>query len=442
MKTVNARSGKTSTSDLPKRADLPDVTDYILPMFQSETDSDVACPPEPPEAAEKPTHEQREEERGARKELNKTGAALKNDSKPEKAASESQARHWASLLTGNADLKDCGIEAAQTRLMEWLQYSADGILKDLSSFPELFQTTRFWSEIKAIESPLRSLKTLSGELQSGAFSFFDAIYHVGRNFGWEEEGLLKWKQGLEDVAGLARWMPSFTRACEYVSTSFPLGQDSIDHLREALLQSVHEPHRFLESKVRTEFEEKFIEFKKGYIDTYFILHEDALHIMSGLKKDEQKIDSQALRNLDLFSGLQYTDKSYLNRVKLLARWIQHNQCNLPLDQILEHYPRCFCNFNPGIHQQPADCAAQINSIIQEGLEYFRAILRRCGQLIMMDIDANPIEDSILKQINAALSDGPMIPMKAQAIEMLNKIILRNSTEFLAEIRKTSIKTAG
>jgi hypothetical protein len=164
--------------------------------------------------------------------------------------------------------------------------------------------------------------------------------------------------------------------------------------------------------------------------------------MSGLKKDELKIDPVALHNLDLLSGLQYTDKSYLNRVKLLARWIQHNQCPLPLDQILETYPRCYCNFNPGSHQQPGTSGVQINGLIQEGLEYFRTILRRCGHLIMVDVEAHPIDDHSLEQITAALSDGPMIPLKVHTIKILNRIVAKNSGQFLAEIRKAAIKTTS
>jgi len=156
--------------------------------------------------------------------------------------------------------------------------------------------------------------------------------------------------------------------------------------------------------------------------------------MGGPRRDEFKIDPVALRNLDLLSGLQYTDQSYLNRVKVLANWIRHNQCNLPLHQILEHYPRCYCNFNPGI-QQPAGSAAQINGVIQEGLQYFRTILRRCGHLIMLELKTQLIDDNSLKQITAALSDGPMIPLKPQSIKVLNRIIAKNTNEFLIEIRK-------
>lgn len=355
---------------------------------------------------------------------------------------DSQARHWAALLTGDAALEECTIESAQEQLMEWLLHFSGGFPKDVSGFPEVFQTARFWSEVKSIEIPLRLLKTVFGNLQSGKSSCCNAMEHIERTFGRQEDRLLKWKRAMENFAGLIRWIPAFKSSAEYIQASFPLGRQNLDQLRETLLQSISEPHRFLESGTRIEFEERFLEFKKNYIDCYFVLHEEALHVISGLKKDEVKIDPVLLRNLDLLSGLQHTDKSYLNRVKLLARWIQHNQCHLPLHQILETYPRCYCNFNPGIHQQPGASAAQINSIIQEGLEYFRTILRRCGHLIMEEVKAHPIDDHTLEQITAALSDGPMIPLKAHTIKILNRIIGKNSAQFQAEIRKLSIKTAN
>ena len=358
---------------------------------------------------------------------------------PDRIDSESRARHWAALLTGNAGTRNGSIEFAQAQLIDWLMQLETGVPKDLTGLPDAFQTTRFWGEIKTIESPIRFLKTVSDSLRSGTLSFFEAVDHIGRHFGWDEERILKWKQGLENRAGLTRWLPAYNHAQEYLSAAFPLGRAHVDRLRESLLQSIDEPHGFLDPGIRNEFDRRFLEFKKGYMDLYFLLHEDALHVTAALKKDEIKIDPAALRNLDLLSGLQHTDKSYLNRVKLLAKWIRNNQCSMPLNQILELYPRCYCNFNPRSHQQPVDSAAQINGIIREGLEYFRSILRGCAHLITPELKTLPIDDGSLKQLMAVLSDGPMIPLSAQSIKILNRIIAKHSSEFLSEIRRTGRK---
>jgi hypothetical protein len=259
--------------------------------------------------------------------------------------------------------------------------------------------------------------------------------HLGRSFGWNKDTLGRWKRGLESLAELIEWLQAFVPACNYVITAFPLGREEIDHARESLLQLIDESHRFLEDRARREFDEKFSEFKKRYAEAYYLLHEDALHIVSGLRKDDIKIDPVSLRNLDLLSGLQYMDKRFLNRMKLLGKWVQHNRCNLPLRQILQTYPRCYCNFNPNSHQQPADAAALINGTIQDGIEYFRTHLRRCGTMIMVEVQALQVDDSTLRPITALLSDGPMIPLKSQTIKLLNRIIGKYPNEFLAEFRR-------
>jgi len=335
-------------------------------------------------------------------------------------------------------LKDSCVQVIQKRLLEWLTECAAAISGDLSGFPEEFHTTRFWGEVKTIESPLRFLKSVLDGLGSGDLSLLESIDHIGRNFGWDEERFSKWKVGIANLAGLRRWLPAFTHAHEYLSAAFPLGREKLDRLRETLLESTGDPHRLLQPELRNEFDEKFQEFKKNYIDSYFLLHEDALHVMSGPRKDELKVDSVGLRNLDLLSGLQYTDQSYLNRVKLLARWVQQNQCSLPLDQILGTYPRCYCNFNPCSHRQPESSTAQLNGIIQEGLEYFRRILRRCGHLIRLELETQPDADSV-KQIMAVLNEGPMIPLKPASIKLLNRVIIKNRAEFISAIRKSAIR---
>jgi hypothetical protein len=364
-----------------------------------------------------------------------TPPSLPQDSSEDAPAAEQKARRWAALLTGNFGLKDCSVEFARGPLTDWLAQSAEGTFVTISSFPEIFQTTRFGSEIKAVESPLRFLKTVLDGLRSGALSYFAAIDLIGRNFGWNEERLFQWKLGLENLAGLNRWLPGFVHAHGYLIAAFPLGDEKLDLLRGALLQSVEEPHRFLQPNARDEFDNGFLEFKKGYMDAYFLLHEDELHAMAGMKKEEPRVDPVALRNLDFLSGLHYSDKSYLNRVKLLAKWIQQNQCNLPVHEILELYPRCYCNFNPASRQQPASSVTRINGIIQEGLDYFRTLLRSCEQRIRQELDSQSTDQDTRREIKAILGAGPMIPLKPQCIKILNRMIAKNSGEFLSEIRK-------
>jgi hypothetical protein len=367
--------------------------------------------------------------------LSPPDTGLPTKSSTTETADQSRALQWAALVTGHPEIRDQSPEYVQLQMIDWWRHSAEGLSRKRPDFPESFRTTRFSREIRFIESPLAALKPAFDSLCAGESSFWEAMDHLGRNFGWNKDTLLRWKRGLESLAELMEWLQSFVPARDYVMTAFPLGREEIDRVRESLLQSIDESHRFLEDRARREFDEKFSEFKKRYSEAYYLLHEDALHIMSGLKKDDIKIDPVSLRNLDLLSGLQYMDKRFLNRVKLLGKWVQHNQCNLPLRQTLETYPRCYCNFNPCNRQQPADAAALINGTIQDGIEYFRTHLRRCGVMIMVEVQALQVDDSTLKPITALLSDGPMIPLKSQTIKLLNRIIGKYPNEFLAEFRR-------
>ncbi|MBN1569144.1 MAG: hypothetical protein JXA73_14940 [Acidobacteria bacterium] len=348
---------------------------------------------------------------------------------------QGRALEWAALILNRPEIRNESANYVQNALIDWWNCSAEWISAKLAEFPEPFRTTGFRKEIHHIENPLAALKPAFDSLRAGESSLFEAMDHLGRNFAWDAERLMRWKEGLEHLSALALWLPVFTPALDYLNIAFPLGREEIDRCRESLLQSVHEPHRFLEAGARDEFSQKFLEFKKNYMEAYCLLHEDALNIVGGMKKDELKIDPVLLRNLDLLSDLQYVDKSYLNKVKLLAKWVQRNQCNLPLQQILERYPRCYCNFNPSSQQHPSDSVAQINGIIREGIDYFRTLLRRCGHLITSELKAQETDERMLQPIVALLGDGPPVPLKPQSIKILNRIIRKYPNEFLAEIRR-------
>ncbi len=377
------------------------------------TMSDVAFPPLPPADSIPP------EERGAAEAPDRTRALL-----------------WASLVTGLPDLKYRNPEEVEANLLQWWAGSGEKIYRKLPDFPEPFRTTRFRREIRFIISPLSAMAPAFDSLRAGESSFWETMAHIGRSFGWDMEKLRRWKRGMEDLAGLAAWTRSFLPARDYLAAAFPLGREEIDSERESLLERIDASHRFIAEPARREFDAGFLAFKRRYVEAYFALHEDALHVVGGDRRDEIRIDPVSLRNLDLLSGLQHMDKRYLNRVKLLAKWVQRNQCSLPLREILETYPRCYCNFNPCSRQQPADAAALIHATIQEGIEFFRTHLRRCGHLIMVEVQAQKVEDHVLQPITALLSDGPMVPLKPHSIRLLNRIISKYPNEFVAEFRRS------
>ncbi len=361
--------------------------------------------------------------------------AARGTRRPSNIDDQNQALQWAALLTGRPDLENSDVEYARQQMIEWWMNSVEGLSRRLTDLPEAFRTTRFGNEIKFVENHALALKPILYNLRGGASSFQDTIEHLGRHFAWDRGRVLKWKQSLDSLAGLILWLPAFQHAHEYLHAAFPLGHERVDHLRSLLLAAMQNPLSFLNAQARKEFDEKFLEFKKNYIDCYYALHEDALHVTGTSRKNDPKIDPVALRNLDLLSKLHYTDKSYLNRVKLIARWMQRNQCALPLRDILERYPRCYCNFNPCFNQQTAVSVSQINAIIQDGIDYFRSVLRKCRHLILEELSDKPAQEESSIQINALLSDGPMIPLKPDTVTLLNAIILKHPNQFLAEIRK-------
>ncbi|MBN2321663.1 MAG: hypothetical protein JXR49_21470 [Acidobacteria bacterium] len=362
------------------------------------------------------------------------------NSLPVKPAQNSQSVHWISLFTGMAELQNNTMEHSREQLTEWWRYSVERISKQIPEFPEDFRTTRIWREIKFIENYLSRLKPVFAGLQAGTYNLNETVHHLRSVFSDEENRLTKWKQSLDNLQGLVLWLPAFSHAREYLLGAFPLGMEDSDSLCKSLIQSIKDPFPFLESGTRQRFDESFLTFKKNYIERYSSLHEEMRNVIRNVKKEESKVDPIALRNLELLSGLQYTDKSYLNRVNILARWIQRNQCTLPVSRILERYPRCYCNFNPCSIRQTSAPVNQINVIIQEGIEYFRTALRRCRNLIMKEVEEQKPDDSISKQIDTLLGKGTMIPIKAQTIDTLNRIIRQNTSYFQAKIRSRTDST--
>ena len=351
---------------------------------------------------------------------------------------ESEAIRIAALLAGLEGREAKDTDLVRNRLLEWwksvLETETAALSVKARSLPDSLRTTRFWREVKLVENHLQDAKPFLASFRRGESSLRDAMEEMLRCFSGDEKRLLEWRESLQDIAGLIRWLPGFEQARDYALAAFSLGVERLDGQRASLLDSITQPHCFVAPAGRERFDREFLDFKKDYVDYYNSAHEEALNIVTAPKEAAQKVDARALQNLELLSNLLYTDKSYLNRVRILGKWILRNQCLLPVREILERYPRCYCNFNPAGNRELAESAAQINTLIEEGIEYFRGALRKCSRAIIDDLRRMKLDDFHCVQIAALLSREALLPLKPETIEILNKIIAKHSSDFLTALR--------
>jgi len=344
----------------------------------------------------------------------------------------------AALLAGLEGREAEDPDLVRNRFLEWwnsvLETETAALSAKARPLPDSLRTTHFWREVKLAGSHLQNLEPFLESFRRGESSLRDAIEEALRYFSGDEYRLLEWRESLQNLAGLVRWLPGFEHSRDYVLAAFPLGVEKLDEQRASLLDSIAEPHRFIQPSGRARFDKDFLDFKRGYIDYYDSAHEEALNIVSASKEAERKVDAKALQNLELLSNLLYTDKSYLNRVRILGRWILRSQCLLPVREILERYPRCYCNFNPAGNRELVESAAQINTLIQEGIEYFRGTLRKCSRMIINDLKRMKLDDFHCMQIASLLSRETLLPLKSETIEILNKVIAEHSSDFLLALR--------
>jgi hypothetical protein len=265
----------------------------------------------------------------------------------------------------------------------------------------------------------------------------EAMDLIRRYFGNDKRQLEAWKTLEANLQALIRWMPEFRVWREYILTAFPVSTGELDALRRHLLEIMNQPHLFLQSAERDSFERSFMTFKAGYTEYYCSLHEKALQVVGGAETQDSKVDGAALRTLELLSGIRQTSQSYLQRVRAIGKWLQRNQCTLPVREILDTHPRCYCNFNPDGNRHLTQAADQINSIVQDGLEYYRSLLRHCKKLIIEELESGHSDDTSSRQIAALLSAGPVGTLTGRSIEVLNGILEKHHAEFLSALRSAA-----
>jgi len=363
--------------------------------------------------------------------------AKRLQSPPPPAADEEGAIEWLEVLVGKIAERD--LESLRVRFITWWSAHAsvdsEAAAAACSELPESLLTTQLSKELQNFSKTLARLAPVFNRLARAETDIVEAMEQTAAVCARDKVYLAQWKATLEGWPGLAAWLHGYDKSRGYLCGAYPTAVEEVEQMREGLLAMTGEPVRFLEAPQRESFDRDFETFRKQYADYYCTLHNRVLHLVDGENDGKPAIDAVALRNLELLSGLHYTSKSHLNRVRIIGRWIESNQCSLPVRQILKHSPRCYCNFNPAENRYVGDFIQQINGVIAEGIEYFRALLRSCRTPIIQELKAMEVDDHHSKQIAALLSRGPMIALRPHSIEILNQVIQKHSADFLTQVRR-------
>ncbi|MBZ5495286.1 MAG: hypothetical protein LAP85_02700 [Acidobacteriia bacterium] len=345
---------------------------------------------------------------------------------------ERLALRWAALLCGQESLSGLSLYAGESQTLAWAATHLDiepGMLSGgLQPLPEPFLTTRFRDETKAFDAAMERINHVFQCLREGDMAFIPAMTQVSQTFNGDEARLLRWKGLAEDLPKFLRWLSAFEGTYAYLSGTFPTPVLELENAKKMLLATCAEPQRFLDPAERELFDRRFDEFKREYVEYYASTHEDTVHIVGDQERMKAKVDSVALRNLELLSDLHDADKSYLNRVRAIGKFVQANQCDLPVREILARQPRCYCSFNPVGSRLLAMSVDQMNEAIREGIDHFRSLLRKHRMLIIKELKTLHTDDYHSRQIGALLSRGPMIPLKPQSIDILNTIMRQHADE--------------
>jgi len=349
--------------------------------------------------------------------------------------SQGAAVQWAALLAESIPDPTYTQTKAKSALLRWWEgLEASGLEEKLYRLPDAFCTVQFSTCIRPYLRPYERVAAALTNLRAGKLELLEAIKQVSETFAGSEANLKDWHGRRAVLGGFVRWFPGFEHPRSYLIGAVATGDTGLEGLRKKLLHYVSQPHLFLDSKTRDLFDAGFLEFKQGYCEFYERLHRENVEFLCSPSKMSLRVDSLALRNLEHLTALQFADKSSLQRAKELGAWLTGNRCELPVAGILEQSPVCYCNFNPAVSARISETVVELNASIQEGIQYFRSVLRRFQKLILQELrELQPGEEET-RQVMVLLGYAPMLPLHSSTIAFLNCVAEKHPKEFRAYLR--------
>jgi hypothetical protein len=341
--------------------------------------------------------------------------------------------------------------AVAAQILDWLHHPtppggaepALPVLTPCSSWlalrlPEPLLTTKFRDELRTHDADSERMDSILHRLTIGEIARATAEHEVEQVFSGDPLRSSRWYRTARNMHSFPRWLTGFEESYAYLAGSFPTRVRPLEELRARLLAICAEPQCLLDARERENFDASFAAFKREYVSAYCTAHEDTVQIVANREKMKARVDSVALRNLELLSDLNRTNRSFLNRTRALGKFLRAYQCDLSVREILARRPKCFCNFNPSGNRLLAMSVARMDEAIQEGIEHFRYILREGRKAIIQELGNLRADDPDARQIAALISRGAMIPLQQSSIDILNRIIQKHPDAFPHRLPRSPI----
>lgn len=347
--------------------------------------------------------------------------------------SPQQLLEWYIMISGQTDIYDLvgSQERRQVRegLIAWrYNWVALDLTSRLESLPSEVLTTRLWQMIMTCRRYFEAMTICIDAMVKEEISLELCLARIIDTFSSKESAYSKAVNELTMLINFLEWLPFYLHTKNYILSAERTNDTQIEAERTELVGFISQAQRLLDDEKRQRYETIFRSFQTHYIDYYCALHDNIVGTHQIQGQLDELLANERWRTFELLSQLSVANQRYFRLAMEMIRTIKEYSCQLPVRDLLHHNPACACSYRINRSVDPASTLEILRSIIDQGTEYHRHLLKQFrAQLPMLNNAGSEQERSSLEKLLSVATNGEIYKITLSNIETLNDAFAKAET---------------
>jgi energy-coupling factor transporter ATP-binding protein EcfA2 len=354
---------------------------------------------------------------------------------------------WASLVTGNTEIKSLESKADRETLRAGFEaflteWKTSRVLDRFNELPDHILNTRIWGlaahTAKTLGAAAENIQAALGDF----IPFEEAVNRIADTFSDSPEHWNIANGELAVVDSFIRGASSRDEILSYVSVCEVTNNEEIEELREQLLQAVDLSYSNASDAANREMGYLWIKFQRDFADHFAEQHDAVMKSHSLQGKYDEIMSGNGWWQFQNLSAIGMFDSTYWDNASEIRRQFNQLDCTFDVRQALSERPFCICPFGLSKVAAWENLPDQLSTCIAAGIASYRRSLSENKDKVTALVETFSHETSD-KEASAAASefvallqkDKDAVRFSTIELQFLQKLLRSTGTRITAKPTK-------
>lgn len=301
--------------------------------------------------------------------------------------SSAELTKWARTLTGNETFRTIDDshdrENVRDALNNWLEdWKTGEVLARFEKLPEDTLNTKIWRLASNARKTFGLVAMTVEETLNEGITLEEGLQRIADAFSNSEKEFLERSKDLVRLEDFINGADRRETVWEYLAVCEITQDETIEDLRESLLEFVGEMSVAPSESLNRELERLWTQFQEKFSEHFAIKHDTVMKAHHLQEKYDEMMRSDEWWEFENLSALPVIQKNYWDRAERICRRFKQLDCRIEVREMLKTQPFCACSFRISQMKNWENLPRDLTEVVARGRRSYRKTLLILRETLM------------------------------------------------------------